>query len=116
VNCRSDSKAQGVQDNGPLPIQTAPEITLLVPLDASASCNLVKGDRVSGLDSESGKVISLFNPRTQVWTERFAWNKDERTVRGLSSTGRATIAILDKNSELRQTARAMWFALGLLPP
>jgi hypothetical protein len=50
-----------------------------------------------------------------VWSEHFSWEEDQRTVIGRTAIGRATITALDMNSELRQTARQLWFAVGLLP-
>jgi len=82
---------------------------------ACASCNLAKGERVSAADPASGKTVRLFNPRRQAWGDHFAWAADCRMVVGLTATGRATVAALDLNSELRRAAREFWFAAGLLP-
>jgi hypothetical protein len=82
---------------------------------ACASCNLAKADRGSGRDPLIGEEVLLFDPPTLVWRDHFAWAEDQRTLKGLTTTGRATIATLDMNSELRQAARPFWFDAGLLP-
>lgn len=82
---------------------------------ACASCNLAKSDRISARDPLTGIEVPLFHPRNQVWQEHFRWTEDQRTLVGLTSSGRATLVCLDLNSELRQAAREFWFAAGLLP-
>jgi HNH endonuclease len=82
---------------------------------ACASCNLAKSDRSSALDPQTGKETALFHPRIQNWQEHFGWGEDQQTLIGLTATGRATIAGLSLNSELRQVARQFWFMAGLLP-
>ena len=82
---------------------------------ACASCNLAKSDRVSGSDFLSGTNAPLFHPRLQFWGNHFAWSEDQRQLIRQTATGRATVAMLGMNSELRQAARQLWFAMGLLP-
>ncbi len=61
---------------------------------ACASCNLAKSDRVSGREPLTREEVTLFHPRTQVWSEHFTWGEDQRTVIGRTAIGRATIAVL----------------------
>lgn len=92
---------------------------------ACASCNLAKADRVTGIDpitgeevplfNITGEEVPLFNPRTQVWEEHFRWADDQQTIEGLTKMGRATVATLSMNSELRKKSRGLWFEKGLLP-
>lgn len=82
---------------------------------ACASCNLAKADRASGRDPLTGAEVLLFNPRTQSWRGHFDWAEDQQSLMGLTATGRATIATLDMNSELRLAARRFWCEVGLLP-
>lgn len=82
---------------------------------ACASCNLAKADRISGRDPLTGEEVTLFHPRIPLWEEHFSWSDDQHTLIGRTVTGRATIAALDMNSELRLAARPLWFAVGLLP-
>src|SRR5260370_1024702 len=39
-------------------------------------CNRSKADRTEVQDSETGQMVSLFNPRLQVWFEHFCWSDD----------------------------------------
>jgi hypothetical protein len=82
---------------------------------ACASCNLAKADKVSGIDPLTGAEVALFNPRTQAWETHFGWVDDQQIIEGRTLTGRATIVMLDMNSELRRGARLLWFMVGLLP-
>jgi hypothetical protein len=68
-------------------------------------CNLHKGPNLAGLDPDTGQLVALFNPRTQVWSEHFeAWG--DRIV-GRTPTGSTTVNVLAMNAgllrELRQT-------------
>jgi len=62
---------------------------------ACFSCNLRKGSNIAGLDPETGELTPLFNPRTDGWSDHFAW--DGLLLRGKSAIGRATVAVLDIN-------------------
>jgi HNH endonuclease len=62
---------------------------------ACFSCNLRKGPNIAGLDPETGGLMPLFNPRTDGWTDHFAW--DGLLLRGKTAIGRATVAVLDIN-------------------
>src|SRR5205814_9497394 len=37
-------------------------------------CNGHKSDKTEAADTETGATVPLFNPRTQVWAEHFAWS------------------------------------------
>src|SRR6266571_6254680 len=60
-------------------------------------CNSHKGPNLSGIDSQSAKMVRLFNPRGDVWVEHFAW--DGPRLLGLTPIGRATIAVLRINRQ-----------------
>jgi hypothetical protein len=47
------------------------------------------------MDPESKKIVSIFNPRLDAWSDHFLWRGVE--VVGLTSTGRATIVRLQMN-------------------
>src|SRR5687767_6197893 len=55
-------------------------------------CNRHKSDRVAAIDPETGEEVSLFNPRTQNWSDRFAWSADGLRILGITTSGRATVA------------------------
>jgi 5-methylcytosine-specific restriction endonuclease McrA len=76
---------------------------------ACASCNLAKADRVRGIDPLTGHDVPPYHPRIHAWHEHFRWAEDHCTLVGVTVTGRATVAALDMNSELRQAAREFWF-------
>lgn len=82
---------------------------------ACASCNLAKAARVTGIDPITGEEVPLFNPRINKWEEHFRWADDQQTLEGLTQIGRATVATLSMNSELRKKARVLWFEKDLLP-
>jgi hypothetical protein len=82
---------------------------------ACAACNLAKGDRTTSIDPETGQRVPLFDPRTDAWDEHFRWHGDPPVIVGLTPEGRATVAALDLNGELRLEARRLWFEAGVLP-
>ncbi len=66
-------------------------------------CNRHKGSDLTSFDPETQEMSPLFNPRTQVWTEHFAHER-ERLV-GLTPEGRTTVNLLRLNSEERLSER-----------
>ena len=83
---------------------------------ACTYCNDAKNDRVVGLDTESGGYIKLFNPRTQLWKEHFAWSDDGELIIGLTETGRATVFALNLNRSELMRGRRVWVKAGWHPP
>jgi hypothetical protein len=81
---------------------------------ACVSCSLRKGARQNLEDSETGKVVTIFNPRQQAWKEHFDWNGVQ--VVGLTATGRATVQALDLNRATMLAIRAEEELLGRHPP
>jgi 5-methylcytosine-specific restriction endonuclease McrA len=69
-------------------------------------CNRGKGSDLSSIDIETGKLIPLFNPRTDRWSEHFRLDRDGRIV-PLTDVGRVTEYLLKFNRpehvELRRT-------------
>lgn len=72
---------------------------------ACTRCNDFKGDRIAAGDPETDEEVSLFNPRTQVWTEHFAWSPDGTMMSGLTAIGRATVVALRLNNEFIVSTR-----------
>jgi hypothetical protein len=66
-------------------------------------CNRHKGTGLTSFDPQTRQLSSLFNPRTQVWTEHFAYEGERIT--GLTSEGRTTVTLLRLNSEDRLIER-----------
>lgn len=81
---------------------------------ACVSCSLRKGARQTLVDSETGEVVSIFNPRQQVWKEHFDWNGVQLV--GLTATGRATIQALNLNRSTMLAIRSEEELLGRHPP
>ncbi len=69
-----------------------------------ARCNLNKGPNLSGIDHESGGIVTLFHPRTDRWEEHF--QRQGVLIVGLTSTGRATVNVLKMNEDRRLKLRA----------
>lgn len=64
---------------------------------ACIDCNLFKGANLSGIDPQTKRVTKLFHPRLQRWEEHFEWGGPY--LRGKTAVGRATIQVLNMNSE-----------------
>jgi HNH endonuclease len=76
-------------------------------------CNLRKADRTQAPDPHSGTVVSLFNPRTDRWSEHFQF-EGYRLV-GQTPVGRATLWLLDLNHSRRILIRQAEELFGLFP-
>lgn len=83
---------------------------------ACAWCNSYKEDKTHAPDPVTGKDTSLFNPRTQRWSDHFCWSDDGIQIIGLTPTGRATVAALQLNNEFILPARRHWVLAGWHPP
>jgi hypothetical protein len=82
---------------------------LRVPYDCSF-CNLHKGTNLASIDPQTGEVVPLFNPRTDAWEEHFALVGAE--IIGQTPIGRATVRLLQMNSERRIILRKRLLAAG----
>jgi len=80
---------------------------------ACLPCNRRKGSDLTAFDPDSGDIVPLFNPRTQLWTAHFAL--EGARIVGLTPAGRATVALLALNAPVRLTERQALIALGLYP-
>lgn len=69
-----------------------------------ARCNLSKGPNLSGIDSETGAIVTLFNPRTDKWHDHFEYRG--ALIVGRTPTGRATVHVLNMNEDRRVKLRA----------
>src|SRR5262249_50484387 len=70
---------------------------------ACLDCNRWKGSDLSAIDSATGAITPLFNPRAHVWQEHFALA--ETQIVGLTSVGRATVTLLQFNEPRRVIQR-----------
>jgi hypothetical protein len=79
-------------------------------------CNNYKGIQDDGLDSETGQIVRLFNPRHQKWSDHFSWSADGTRVLGQTPCGRATVLSLQMNNLISIMVRREWVAAGWHPP
>jgi hypothetical protein len=80
-------------------------------------CNRYKSDKITNIDSETGEIVKLFNPRTQVWSEHFFWTKDGLQIVGKTPTGRATVKALHLSDDADALeVRSYWVLAGWHPP
>jgi len=78
-------------------------------------CNVFKSDQLDGIDSKTGEMVPLFNPRTQKWDDHFSADLGNGTLIGLTPTGRATVDRLQMNRLTQVAARKQWMRLRLFP-
>jgi hypothetical protein len=83
---------------------------------ACQGCNGRKYTSTEAIDPASGAVVSLYNPRHQVWSEHFAWSEDFALIIGITPIGRATVADLELNREGVTNLRRILRAEGQHPP
>ena len=83
---------------------------------ACPACNSHKYVKTHALDSQTGRLVPLFNPRRQRWARHFAWSEDFMVISGRTATGRATVEALHLNRpELLNLRRALR-AIAVHPP
>ena len=82
---------------------------------ACVTCSLRKAARHRVRDPQTGRLVPLFNPRTENWADHFAIARRWRLV-GRSQTGRATITALGMNRVAVVTLRRELVQLGRYPP
>lgn len=75
-------------------------------------CNLHKGPNLSGVDPLTGRVETLFHPRSNQWHEHFAFQGP--LIEGLTPCGRATAEVLVLNDARRLELRQELLGLGEL--
>jgi 5-methylcytosine-specific restriction endonuclease McrA len=78
-------------------------------------CNRYKGAQVTGNDPLNNETVTLFNPRTQVWSEHFRWSPEGTHILGLTPIGRATVEALQLNNEIAVEVRRNWVLAGWHP-
>lgn len=82
---------------------------------ACRSCNLRKGNRISGIASASETEVRFFHPRQDRWNEHFQAEAESGLVTGRTSIGTVTVENLEMNSSAQVAARQLWIRLGLFP-
>lgn len=79
-------------------------------------CNNHKYTKTEGRDPITGERTPLYNPRRQKWSDHFCWSADFTQVIGLTSTGRATVEVLQLNRVGLVNLRSVLYAAGEHPP
>jgi hypothetical protein len=74
-------------------------------------CNERKGPNLSGVDPDTSALVPLFHPRRDRWQEHFGL--EGLKVVGLTPAGRATVWLLEMNSEERLRWRMALRRYGL---
>ena len=72
---------------------------------ACPDCNLVKGPNLTRVEPGTHRVVRLFHPRRDNWTEHFAL--DGALISGKTPVGRATVWLLRMNDAHRLRVRAL---------
>jgi hypothetical protein len=68
-------------------------------------CNSFKGPNLAGWIAETGQIVRLFHPRTDVWSEHFLW--EGPILRPRTLIGQATIQVLSINHPDASAVRGM---------
>lgn len=78
---------------------------------ACSRCNIFKGTNLSSVDSETGRIVDLYDPRKQTWSDHFDIRDAE--IVGLTPTGRATVQLLQMNTARRVDLRRELIEQGI---
>jgi hypothetical protein len=76
----------------------------------------LQGIQTDALDPVTQTRVILFNPRTQQWSEHFAWSEEGTEIRGVTDCGRATVTALQLNNNIAVTVRCQRVSAGWHPP
>ena len=79
-------------------------------------CNNFKHVRTKAVDSRTGDVVRLFNPRRELWQDHFRWSRDSTRIVARTAVGRVTISALRLNRPALVRARRVWVRHGIHPP
>jgi hypothetical protein len=74
-------------------------------------CNRHKGPNIAGVDSATGEVVRLFNPRTDAWRNHF--RLDGAVLVGLTAAGRGAVQVLAINDPEFLKVRVALIAEGV---
>jgi hypothetical protein len=77
-------------------------------------CNIHKGPNIAGIDPDSKKLVRLFHPRLDHWTDHFSWNG--AYLVGQTDIGGATAVVLAINHPDYISLRESLMREGVFPP
>ncbi len=70
---------------------------------ACVECNRHKGSDLASLDPDSGMIVALFNPGSDLWGDHFEARGGRVVLR--TNVGRVTVTVLRMNAPARRGAR-----------
>lgn len=82
---------------------------------ACRSCNLHKGNHLTGEDEMTRSEQRLYHPRLDHWEEHFRVDQKSGAIQGLTPIGRATVVCFRMNNSVQIRARQLWMRLGIFP-
>ena len=80
---------------------------------ACFDCNRFKGSDIASINPDSGELVALFNPRTQLWDEHFSVSAG--LIKPLTPIGAVTAHLLKMNLPERVEARRALSELDRYP-
>lgn len=83
---------------------------------ACQGCNRRKHNHKKARDPYTRRKVPLYNPREHTWSDHFRWSEDYLEIKGISATGRATVALLAINREGVTNLREVLAESGEHPP
>ncbi len=78
-------------------------------------CNGHKAAKTTAPDPATRRIVPLFHPRRQQWSDHFGWTADGTRIEGQSPTGRATVFALNLNRAGLQNLRRLMVLADLHP-
>ena len=79
-------------------------------------CNGHKYTKQEAPDPVTSRIVPLFHPQRQRWSEHFAWSADSSQIVGMTSVGRATVEALQMNRIELANLREVLYAAQKHPP
>ncbi|WP_420125364.1 HNH endonuclease [Longimicrobium sp.] len=79
-------------------------------------CNRRKGTDIASVVPQTRRVVALFDPRADSWTDHFRLSADVLTIHPRTEVGRVTARLLGFNEFHRQAERALLREEGRYPP
>ena len=79
-----------------------------------ALCNKHKGSDLASLDPDTGQIVPLYHPRRERWSDHFQLHGGQFIP--LTSTGRATVRLLQLNSPNQVEERNLLIEVGIFGP
>jgi hypothetical protein len=76
-------------------------------------CNLLKGSDIASVDTETGQIVRLFNPRHDNWAEHF--RLEDGQISPLTPIGRVTEYVLQFNQPQSVQERRWLIEAGRYP-